>query len=551
MNDLPRPDLLRPNLSPGGPPSSAVPAPARLPSAIAGLVAAGAALATGELVAGLVRGIPSPSAAVGGAVINLAPPGSKELVVGLFGTNDKAALLVLVTVVVLAAGAVIGLVARRSLLAAGVLVLALVGVGALAALGDPTAQFTLVTVAAALQAGLGLQVLFMLLGAARSRTTLAPGAPGISPSTTVASPARRGFVIQAGVLGVLAVAGGGIGRALLNGRADATAGSGSSGGGGGSAIPQAVDPAGTPPPDAFIDLPGITPVVMPNDRFYRIDTALITPSVDVSTWSLRVFGMVDKEVRLTFAELVAMPLIERYVTISCVSNEVGGSLVGNAKWTGVRLAEVLALAGVQAGATQVVPRSVDGWTAGFPTAWIHDAAHPRDAMIAVKMNDVPLPANHGFPARLIVPGLYGYVSATKWLTELELTTLEAFDAYWVPRGWAKEAPILTQSRIDLPRDRARVPVGPVAVGGVAWAPDRGISKVELSVDGGDWQPATLATEISASTWVLWKWTWQATSGEHFLEVRATDGTGAVQTAEVSPPDPDGARGHHRIAVSVA
>ena len=217
----------------------------------------------------------------------------------------------------------------------------------------------------------------------------------------------------------------------------------------------------------------------------------------------------------------------------------------------MRLADVLALAGVQTGATQVVPRSVDGWTAGFPTAWLHDPAHPRDAMVAVKMNDVPLPAEHGFPARLIVPGLYGYVSATKWLTELELTTLQAFDAYWVPRGWAKEAPILTQSRIDLPRDGASVVAGPVAVGGVAWAPDRGIASVELSVDGGPWQAATLATELSASTWVLWKWMWQATAGQHILEVRATDGTGAVQTAEITPPDPDGARGHHRIAVSVA
>jgi DMSO/TMAO reductase YedYZ molybdopterin-dependent catalytic subunit len=556
MNDLPRPDLLRPNLSPGAPTPSTVTIPARPPAAVAGLVAAAAALATGELVAGLVRGIPSPSAAVGSAVIDLAPPGSKELVVQLFGTNDKAALLVLVTVVVLAAGAAIGVVARRSVLVAGVLVVALIGVGALASLRDPTAQFTLVTVAAALGAGVGLQVLFVLLGAARPRTVAAPPGPGTAAratttTTTTTTTTRRGFVLRAGAVGLLAVAGGGIGRALLNGRADATAGSGSSGGGGGSTIPQAVDPAGTPPPDASFDLPGITPVVMPNDRFYRIDTALITPSVDVSTWSLHVFGMVDREVRLSFAELVAMPLIERYVTISCVSNEVGGSLVGNAKWTGVRLADVLALAGVQAGATQIVPRSVDGWTAGFPTAWIQDAAHPRDALIAVKMNDVPLPSEHGFPARLIVPGLYGYVSATKWLTELQLTTLDAFDAYWVPRGWAKEAPILTQSRIDVPRDGASVAAGPVAVGGVAWAPDRGIGGVELSVDGGPWQPATLATELSASTWVLWKWTWQATSGQHILEVRATDGTGTVQTADASPPNPDGARGHHRIAVSVA
>lgn len=543
MNEAMRPDPS---------PAADLPAPPRASAALAGLVAAGAALATGELIAGLVRGIPSPSGAVGTAVIDLAPPGSKELVVSLFGTNDKTALLVLVTVVVLVAGAGIGILAARRLVPAGIAVVALVGVGALASLRDPTAQFTFVTVAAALQVGVGLQVLFMLVAAARPRTAIprpkasTAGARGSGQTTAPAG--RRGFLLQAGGLGALAVIGGGFGRMLLSGRADATAGGGA--GPGASPIPQAVSPAGTAPPDASIDLPGITPVVMPNDRFYRIDTALFVPSVDVSTWNLRVFGMVDKEVTLTFEQLVQLPLIERYVTISCVSNEVGGDLVGNAKWTGVRLDDVLAMAGVQAGATQIVPRSVDGWTAGFPTAWIRDPAHPRDPMIAVKMNDVPLPVEHGYPARLIVPGLYGYVSATKWLKELELTTLEAFDAYWVPRGWAKEAPILTQSRIDVPRDGSGVNAGPVVVGGVAWAPDRGIARVELSVDGGDWQAATLASEISPATWVLWKWTWQATAGQHILEVRATDGTGAVQTADVTAPNPDGARGHHRIAVSV-
>jgi len=274
--------------------------------------------------------------------------------------------------------------------------------------------------------------------------------------------------------------------------------------------------------------------------------------VDVNRWSLRVFGMVEREVTLTMNQLLELPLIERYVTIACVSNLIGGDLVGNAKWTGVRLSDVLAMAGVQPGATQVVPRSVDGWTAGFPTAWITDPAHPRDALIALRMNDQPLPAQHGFPARLIVPGLYGYVSATKWLKELELTTLEAFDAYWVPRGWAKEAPILTQSRIDTPRGDTQLQPGPVPVAGVAWAPDRGISRVEINVDGGDlWQEATLATEIGPQTWVQWRWTWPATSGDHTLYVRATDGTGEVQTAELSRPDPDGARGHHEVHVKVA
>ena len=385
-----------------------------------------------------------------------------------------------------------------------------------------------------MQAVAAVQALSILLSAA-GIDHVTSGVPGLDDG-------RRGFLVRAGVLGGLAIAGGGIGRFLLERRATEVTVAGDT-------IPDAVDPASSPPPDASFAVAGITPVVMPNDRFYRIDTALITPAVDVEGWQLRVHGMVDREVTMSFAELVQMPLIERYVTIACVSNEVGGNLVGNAKWTGVRLMDVLDMAGIQAGATQVVPRSVDGWTAGFPTTWITDT--PRDAMIAVKMNDAPLPAEHGFPARLIVPGLYGYVSATKWLSDIELTTLEAFDAYWVPRGWAKEAPILTQARIDVPGNGARLSPGAVAVAGVAWAPDRGISKVEVSIDGGDWQAATLATELSASTWVQWKLAWQATAGDHTLEVRATDGTGAVQTADRTRPDPDGARGHHQVTVSVS
>jgi DMSO/TMAO reductase YedYZ molybdopterin-dependent catalytic subunit len=560
-----RPVLARPQAKPPMRADAAQPGVRSGRAAAAGLVAAAAALGSGELIAGLIRGIPSPLAAVGAAAIDFAPPGSKDVVVGLFGTNDKAALLILVTLVVLAAGAGIGLLARRSLVVAGWLVVALVGLGGLASLRDSTAVGPLVVVAAALQAGVGLQVLMMLLSAARPPLRpMGAGvdrAPGAFPATGTAvapdDPTRRAFLLQAGVLGVVAVAGGAIGRTLLNGRAAAEAaraelgGSGpGAGGSGGLTIPQAVDPAPSPGPDASFSIPGITPVVMPNDQFYRIDTALITPSVDVSSWTLRVFGMVDKEVSLTFAELLQLPLIERYVTIACVSNEVGGNLVGNAKWTGVKLADVLAMAGVQAGATQIVPRSIDGWTAGFPTSWINDPAHPRDAIIAVKMNDAPLPVEHGFPARLIVPGLYGYVSATKWLTEIELTTLEATDAYWVPRGWAKEAPILTQSRIDVPRNGMQITAGTVAVAGVAWAPDRGISKVEVRVDAGPWQAATLATELSAATWVQWKWAWQAAAGTHVIEVRATDGTGAVQTDQVTPPAPDGARGHDQIQVEV-
>jgi DMSO/TMAO reductase YedYZ molybdopterin-dependent catalytic subunit len=297
-----------------------------------------------------------------------------------------------------------------------------------------------------------------------------------------------------------------------------------------------------------LSVPGITPIVMPNDDFYRIDTALIVPRVDAASWTVKVTGMVQREVTLTYAELTALPIFEQYVTIACVSNHVGENLVGNAKWTGVHLREVLDKAGVQPGATQIVGRSVDGFTVGFPTEWAMDPS--RDPMIAIGMNGQLLPPEHGYPARLIVPGLYGYVSATKWLSEIQLTTLEAFDAYWVPLGWAKEAPILTQSRIDVPQNGTQVPAGPVTIAGVAWAPDRGISKVEVRISGGPWQTAKLSAAISKATWVQWEYLWQAAPGGHHIEVRATDGTGEVQTDQVTDPAPDGARGHHTIQVQV-
>ncbi|MFI5255477.1 MAG: molybdopterin-dependent oxidoreductase, partial [Candidatus Limnocylindrales bacterium] len=283
------------------------------------------------------------------------------------------------------------------------------------------------------------------------------------------------------------------------------------------------------------------------DRFYRIDTALLVPQVDVSTWKLEVSGMVDHPVSLTYDELLAFPLFEQYVTIACVSNQVGGDLVGNALWTGVRLKDLLTMAGVQSGATQIVGRSVDDFTVGFPTAWA--TAPEREPMVAVGMNRDFLPAEHGFPARLIVPGLYGYVSATKWLTSIELTTRDAVDGYWVPLGWAKDAPILTQSRIDTPTNGGEVALGPVTVAGVAWAPDRGITRVEVSFDGGPWQAASISQPISNATWVQWLVPWTAAAGRHSIEVRATDGTGTVQTADYSGPPPDGARGHHRIYVT--
>ena len=285
----------------------------------------------------------------------------------------------------------------------------------------------------------------------------------------------------------------------------------------------------------------------PNRDFYRIDTALAVPDVDATDWNLSVRGMVRRPFTVTYDELLAMPMVEEYVTLTCVSNEVGGELVGNALWLGVPLADLLERAGVRNGATQIMGRSVDGFTAGFPTAVGLDG---RTALIAVGMNGEPLPVRHGFPARLVVSGLYGYVSATKWLSAIELTTLEAQDGYWIPRGWAKEAPIKTQSRIDVPRPGKRLEPGPVAVAGVAWAQTRGIESVEVQIDDGEWRDASLAAPLSIDSWVQWRYEWNARPGRHRVRVRATDGSGETQDATPRRIDPDGATGYDFIMVDV-
>ncbi len=506
--------------------------------ALAGAVGVGAAIGTVELLAGILPGLPSLLVAVGSGVIALQPPGAKELVVALFGTNDKLALELLILAVALVIGALLGA-GRRRWAALPTVGFAAFGVLAfVATFADPQTSPALAAIAAGAAVWVGLRVLDALsprrqAGGGDSEAPASASRPGMPDWS------RRGFLVRAGGVAVGVTAAGVVGRSLLEGRRQTptiTA----------AEIPAASRVASLPP-SAELNVPGLTPLVVPNENFYRIDTALLVPSVDVPSWRLRIHGMVDRETSLTFDELVALPLFEQYVTIACVSNEVGGDLVGNAKWTGVSLRDVLDMAGVQAGATQLVGRSVDGWTAGMPTAWVMDDA--REAMIAVRMNDEPLPLEHGFPARLIVPGLFGYVSATKWLSELELTTLEGFDAYWVPRGWAKEAPVLTQSRIDVPRRRARVDAGRVPVAGVAWAPDRGISRVEVAVDG-EWREARLSNPISDATWVQWRLDWEATPGSHELKVRATDGRGEVQTEDRSQPAPDGARGHHTVVVEV-
>jgi DMSO/TMAO reductase YedYZ molybdopterin-dependent catalytic subunit len=521
------PSLAAPRPAPAGPGAASVGA-TRLAGAVAGLAATAAALGAGELAAGLLPGVPSPILAIGRLVISLQPPGAKDVVVDLFGTADKLALQVLIAIVALAIGAGLGILGRSRPGAAMGILGGFVLLGVFAGLGDPATSPALGVGAGLAELAVGAFTLDRLLAAAA-----APAAQGASMPDW----SRRSLLIRGGGIAVGSLVAGAIGRTLLERQRAPVAGG----------LPAAENTASLPA-GADFKLDGLTPIVIPNADFYRIDTALLTPNVSRDTWQLRIHGMVDREVTLTYAQLTALPIIEQYVTIACVSNKVGDHLIGNAKWTGVRLRDVLDMAGVKPEATQMVGRSADGWTAGTPTAWVMDPE--REPMIAIGMNGAPLPPEHGFPARVIVPGLYGYVSATKWVTELEFTTLEAFDAYWVPLGWAKEAPILTQSRIDVPEDGASIAAGQTMIAGVAWAPDRGISKVEVSIDDGDWHATTLSVPISNATWVQWEYPWTATSGDHRVRVRATDATGETQTETETRPDPNGARGWHHVSFGV-
>jgi DMSO/TMAO reductase YedYZ molybdopterin-dependent catalytic subunit len=519
------------------------------PAALAGAVAGLVAVAAGELFAGLVADAPSLVVAVGNLVIDLQPPGAKDLAVGLFGTNDKLALQVLVVAVaaLIAAGA--GILARRRFRNGAAVFIAFGVVAAFAGTRDPLASPLIAMVGATVAVAAGLATLRGLLALAGPADRAAQGesggvAEGVPAHGAASMPdwdRRRFLIATAGAVGGAVVAGA-VGRQMVVARSgDEVVTT--------SRLPVALDPVPPLTTDQELTVAGITPLVVSNDAFYRIDTALLVPRVDAASWTLEVRGRVDRPLRLTYDELLQMPLLEQYVTIACVSNPVGGDLVGNALWTGVRLRDILEAAGVQPGATQVVGRSVDGFTAGFPTAWALEPG--REAMIAVGMNREPLPAKHGFPARLIVPGLYGYVSATKWLAAIELTTREEVDGYWVPLGWAKDAPILTQARIDAPSSGASLGAGPTEVAGVAWAPDRGIDRVEVRIDDGPWQAARMSRPITGAAWVQWALAWDAAPGRHSLEVRATDATGTVQTDQRTAAAPDGARGHHRISVSVS
>ncbi|WP_443047954.1 molybdopterin-dependent oxidoreductase [Streptomyces sp. H39-S7] len=513
--------------------------------AVSGELAAAVSLAAAELVAIAVGPQASPVTAIGGTAIDATPVEVKNWAIRHFGTSDKLVLQLGIVATLALFAAVVGVIAVRHR-PAGVIGVALFGVvGAVAAVRRPVGVWTdaFPSLVGALA---GAAVLWLLAGRIRGR-----GAPVQDDAGGPGEPAgafdRRGFLIAASAAAAFSAVGGTVGRRLNTNNAAAVASRDA------VRLPAPLSAAGRVPAGTDLRIPGMMPFTTPNASFYRVDTALTVPQVNADTWRLRIHGKgVSKPLEFTYQDLLRRPLVERDITLTCVSNEVGGPYVGNARWIGVPLAALLKEAGVRppsAGgpADQLVARSVDGMTLGSPVETVLDG---RDAMLAVGMNGEPLPFTHGFPVRMLVPGLYGYVSACKWLTDLELTTFADYDAYWVRRSWSPRAPIKTSSRIDTPRPFASLKAGPVPVAGVAWAQHRGVDKVEVRIDGGEWLAARPATEDTADTWRQWSYPWDAKPGSHRIEVRATDRTGQTQTEDRQGTVPNGSTGWHSVVVTV-
>ncbi len=503
--------------------------PSKTAAAVAGIASAAFGLGVAEVIAGTSASLRSPVLDVGDRAIDLVPPFLKDLAIEWFGTNDKLALLLGIGAAVIVYAAVIGIIAfRRSMVAAGAGISLFAVLGSAAALGARSGASwwsALPTIAGSLATAGAIVAIASL---ARPSSASHDG-----PRATIADlvpNSRRRFFGTAALLGATGAAAATLGR-RLEARFSATDSRAA------VRLPSPIEPR-----------PQITEAdfFTPNADFYRIDTALTVPQVPTEGWSLSIKGMVDRPFTLSYDELLRRPMIETDITMTCVSNLVGGNLVGTARWLGVRLDDLLDEAGIDASADQIVGRSVDGYTCGFPV----DTLDGRDAIVAVAMNGEPLPLEHGFPARLVVPGLYGYVSATKWLSEIEITTFDAFDSYWVPRGYAERAPIKQSSRIDTPRTLTTVPAGPTPLAGVAWAQPVGVAEVEVKIDDGDWVAVTLGEDVGNDTWRQWQMVWEATPGRHSVSVRCTNNDGEVQDDARVDPLPDGSTGLHTVVIMV-
>ena len=554
--------------------------------ALAGTAGAAVGLGFGELVEGASESIPSLVVAVSELLSDYTPGDVVRFSIANFGASQKTLLTVGIVVGSLVLGGVLGRFAARGRPRVILIGFALFGLlGGWAAARNPLSpaagSWVVGLAAAALAAGTTLLLAGRIAGrAATAPATLPVDAGRPDPAAGIDAPrgeptTRRAFFAYAVGAGAAALAMVGLGRALRGQSAaeqfleantlrsaatttsvpppttEAAAAPGST-----TSTTTAPAQAGPPVQEQVAaldtlddDVAGISSYITPNDSFYRIDTAFgQVPQIDPTSWRLRFTGMVDNPYELSFDEIQAMDLSDYVITLSCVSNRVGGNLVGNAVWTGVPLSVLLDRAGVQPGADQVVGRSVDDWTAGFPTPLVYDG---RNAILAIGMNDEFLPTNHGFPARLVVAGLYGYVSAVKWIDEIHLTTWDGFDGYWVPRGWSKEGPMKTQSRIDVPAaGRGLVAGQTTPIAGIAWAPTRGIERVEVNIDNEGWLPCQLGEALGDESWVQWHREWTPTEGRHRIQVRATDGDGITQSGEPVDPAPNGAEGWHTITVTV-
>jgi len=511
--------------------------------ATAGVAAAAVALGVTQLLAAFVGPQADARTAVGSAVIDLTPGPVKEFAIQTFGTADKLVLSVLVLIVIAAIAAMTATrETRRVPIGSAAIVLAgVAGCAAVLSRAGATAVDIVPTIVGTV---CGVVVLRLLTRSTTSdeHESVAPEPDAIADSP---DPGRRASLVALGVLaagtltGVIGVV---VSRARTSVAGDRDAFS----------LPSVDVPAPPVPPTVQPQGVALPSFITGNDDFYRIDTALSVPQLSRADWQLRIHGMVDREITYRFEDLDRFDVVEKVVTLTCVSNPVGGDLISNASWTGYRVRDLLADAGVHADADMVLSTSIDGFTAGTPVEALTDG---RDALLAVGMNGQPLPTDHGYPARLVVPGLYGYVSATKWVVDLELTRFDKAEAYWTRLGWSPRGPIKTESRIDVPRSGQDVAVGPVVFGGVAWAQNRGVKAVEVRIDGpgaqGDWQQAQLGAGYSDDTWRLWSIPWRAEQpGLHTITVRATDNTGATQTEAWADPVPDGATGWHSVSFTV-
>ncbi|MFB7722685.1 molybdopterin-dependent oxidoreductase [Nocardia sp. NPDC056100] len=505
-----------------------------------GVAAAAVTLGVAEIVAVLISPDSTPLQAIGSLIVDHTPDGVREWVIGTFGTKDKLVLFISMGAVAVLVAGLAGL-AERVKRPIGSILFAAFGLLAIVAAVTRADSSWTWALPALLGAWAGIAVLRSLIRRiedfdAASAAALAPadGSETAAAEADPDAPVERRLVMRGiGIALASGAAAGLVGRVLGLRKRDVS---------GERAEVQLPPPSGPQvavDPAADLRIPGLSSYLTPNSDFYRIDTALTVPQVSKDDWSLRIHGMVDREIRLNYADLGSRQAIEKLVTLTCVSNPVGGDLIGNASWLGYRLDEILAEAGPHPDADMVLSRSIDGFTAGSPLAALTDG---RDAMLAVGMNGEPLPTAHGYPVRMVVPGLYGYVSATKWVTDIEITRFDRAQAYWTRRGWSERGPIKTGTRIDTPAG-GKLAAGKVTVAGVAWAQHRGINAVEVRIDQGAWQPARLAAEPSIDTWRQWAFDWDATSGPHTIWARSTDGAGVVQTSDQAGEVPDGATGY--------